>query len=43
MAESKNFLPYFFYVCDIKTINPNASPITVMKFGFIALGRGSKT
>ena len=26
----------------MKTINPNASPITVMKFGFIALGRGRR-
>lgn len=25
----------------MKTINPNASPITVTKFGFIALGRGN--
>ena len=31
-----------FYVCNIRTINPNASPITVMKFGFIALGRGRR-
>lgn len=32
-----------FYIVSIKTINPNASPITVMKFGFIALGRGRRT
>ena len=33
----------YYAVVSIKTINPNASPITVMKFGFIALGRGTKT
>ena len=31
-----------FYIVSIKTINPNASPITVMKFGFIAFGRGRR-
>ncbi len=29
-------------VVSIKTINPNTLPITVMRFGFIALGRGYK-
>ena len=39
-AESANSLPLNYCHCDIKTINPNASPITVMKFGFIALVGG---
>ena len=42
-AESESSLPLGFCYCDIKTRNPNTSPITVIEFGFIALGRGRRT